>query len=231
LKNELVKYESEQTRHANSLHALKDKRVLLFALYYLPITLSIYGLNLWLPTMIKQFDGGSDLRVSFLSSVPYLFGIVGLLIIPRSDDRLNDRYGHLDFLYLVGAFAIFSSAWLTSPALQVVALSAVAFCLFTKTAVFWTVLGRLLKGSSAAAGIILIDSVGNLDDYLGPCDICLLKKYTDHMAAGLYFLSVVMVFGLIPTYFVYAKFEKNIQKEQTLANKRIKDIDYEYHSI
>ncbi len=57
LKNELVKDEAEydQTRHANPLHALKDKRVLLLALYYLPVTLSIYGLNLWLPTIIKQF--------------------------------------------------------------------------------------------------------------------------------------------------------------------------------
>ncbi|MFW1981632.1 MFS transporter, partial [Acinetobacter baumannii] len=59
LKNELVKDEAEyyQTRHANPLHALKDKRVLLLALYFLPVNLSIYGLNLWLPTIIKQFGG------------------------------------------------------------------------------------------------------------------------------------------------------------------------------
>eukprot|EP01132_Coremiostelium_polycephalum_P019284 gene19284-22941_t len=36
-----------QTRHGNPLHALKDKRVLLLALFYLPVTLSIYGLGLW----------------------------------------------------------------------------------------------------------------------------------------------------------------------------------------
>ena len=70
------------------------------------MTLSIYGLNLWLPTIIKQFGGGSDLQVGFLSSIPYVFGIIGLLIIPRSTDRLNDRYGHLGFLYAVGACAI-----------------------------------------------------------------------------------------------------------------------------
>ncbi|MEE3547407.1 MFS transporter, partial [Pseudomonas aeruginosa] len=78
LKNELVKDEAEydQTRHANPLHALKDKRVLLLALYYLPVTLSIYGLNLWLPTIIKQFGGGSDIQIGFLSSIPYIFGII-----------------------------------------------------------------------------------------------------------------------------------------------------------
>ncbi|MCT7004797.1 MFS transporter, partial [Salmonella enterica subsp. enterica serovar Carrau] len=78
---------------------LKDKRVLLLALFYLPVTLSIYGLGLWLPTLIKQF-GGTDLVTGFVSAVPYIFGIVGLLIIPRSSDRLNDRYGHLAVLYV-----------------------------------------------------------------------------------------------------------------------------------
>lgn len=214
LKNELVKDESEyaQTRHGNPLHALKDKRVLTLALYYLPVTLSIYGLNLWLPTIIKQFSGGTDLQVGFLSSIPYIFGIIGLLIIPRSTDRLNDRYGHLALLYALGAFGMFLSAWLTNPVLQLAALSLVAFCLFSTTAVFWTLPGRFLTGVGAAAGIALINSVGNLGGYIGPFGIGLLKEYTGNMASGLYFLTAVMVFGLLLTYIVYAKFEPKKSK-------------------
>lgn len=216
LSNELIKDEAEydQTRHGNPLHALKDKRVLTLALYYLPVTLSIYGLNLWLPTIIKQFSGGSDLQVGFLSSIPYVFGIIGLLIIPRSTDKLNDRYGHLSFLYALGACGMFFSAWLTSPVMQLIALSVVAFCLFSTTAVFWTLPGRFLTGASAAAGIALINSVGNLGGYIGPFGIGLLKQYTGNMASGSYFLTIVMIFGLILTYFVYAKFET--QKSKTM---------------
>lgn len=216
LSNELIKDEAEydQTRHGNPLYALKDKRVLTLALYYLPVTLSIYGLNLWLPTIIKQFSGGSDLQVGFLSSIPYVFGIIGLLIIPRSTDKLNDRYGHLSFLYALGACGMFFSAWLTSPVMQLIALSVVAFCLFSTTAVFWTLPGRFLTGASAAAGIALINSVGNLGGYIGPFGIGLLKQYTGNMASGLYFLTIVMIFGLILTYFVYAKFET--QKSKTM---------------
>lgn len=217
LKNELIKDESEyeQTRHGNPLHALKDKRVLMLALYYLPVTLSIYGLNMWLPTIIKQFNGGTNLEIGFLSSIPYLFGIIGLLIIPRSTDKLNDRYGHLGFLYAVGACGMFFSAWLGSPLLQLAALSVVAFCLFSTTAVFWTLPGRFLTGASAAAGIALINSVGNLGGYIGPFGIGLLKEYTGNMASGLYFLTGFMVFGLILTYMVYAKLEN--QKSQKIS--------------
>ncbi|AUX91234.1 MFS transporter [Acinetobacter sp. ACNIH1] len=218
LKNELVKDEAEydQTRHGNPLHALKDKRVLTLALYYLPVTLSIYGLNLWLPTIIKQFSGGSDLQVGFLSSIPYVFGIIGLLIIPLSTDKLNDRYGHLSFLYALGACGMFFSAWLTSPVMQLIALSVVAFALFSTTAVFWTLPGRFLTGASAAAGIALINSVGNLGGYIGPFGIGLLKQYTGNMASGLYFLTIVMIFGLILTYFVYTKFETKKSKTMNI---------------
>ncbi|MEB3752769.1 MFS transporter [Acinetobacter sp. MD2(2019)] len=213
LKQELHKDESEyqQTRHANPLHALKDKRVLLLSLYYLPAVLSIYGLNLWMPIIMKQFAGGSDLQIGFLAGIPYFFAILGLLIIPRSSDRTNDRFGHLTVLHGVGAVSIFLSAWLASPVLQLMALSTVALCLFSTVAVFWTLPGRFLTGVGAAAGIALINSVGNLGGYLGPFVIGILKQKTGSVASGLYFLSIVMLIGLILTYLVYLKLEKNRQ--------------------
>lgn len=111
---------------------------------------------------------------------------------------------------------MFFSAWLTSPVMQLIALSVVAFCLFSTTAVFWTLPGRFLTGASAAAGIALINSVGNLGGYIGPFGIGLLKQYTGNMASGLYFLTIVMIFGLILTYFVYAKFETKTSKTMNI---------------
>jgi D-galactonate transporter len=212
-----------QTRHGNPLHALKDTRVLWLALFYLPVTLSIYGLGLWLPTLIKQF-GGSDLTTGFVSAVPYIFGIVGLLVIPRSSDRLNDRYGHLAVLYGIGAVAMFLTAWLTVPVLQLVALCFVAFALFSCTAVFWTLPGRFFAGASAAAGIALINSVGNLGGYLGPFVIGALKESTGNLASGLYFLSGVLVIGLLLTGIVYLRLERRhaLAPEQFAASARAK---------
>ena len=138
-----------------------------------------------------------------------IFAIIGLLVIPRSVERLNDRYGHMAFLYIVGAIGMFSSAWFSSPILQLVGLSAVAFALFTGIAVFWTIPGRFLTGLSAAAGIAIINAFGNLGGYVGPFMIGLLKESTGSLSSGLYFLTGVMIFGLIMTYFMYNKMEKN----------------------
>ncbi len=212
LKNQLLhdQNEYEQTTHANPLHALKDKRVLMLALYFLPLPLCVYGIGLWLPTIIQQFGDNSDIQIGFLTSVPYIFAVIGLLIVPRSVERLNDRYGHMAFLYVVGTIGMFSSAWFSSPVLQLIGLSAVAFALFTGIAVFWTIPGRFLTGLSAAAGIALINAFGNLGGYIGPFMIGLLKEYTGSIASGLYFLTGVMIFGLILTYIMYIKMEKNI---------------------
>jgi MFS family permease len=196
-----------QTRHGNPLKALKDGRVLLLALFYLPVTLSIYGLGLWLPTLIKQF-GGSDLATGFVSAVPYVFGIIGLLIVPRSSDRLNDRYGHLAVLYVLGAAGMFCAAWFAAPMLQLAALCVVAFALFSCTAVFWTLPGRFFAGASAAAGIALINSVGNLGGYLGPFVVGALKQATGELSSGLYFLTGVLLFGLVLTFIVYRVLER-----------------------
>lgn len=211
LANELEKdlQEYGQTRHGNPLHALKDKRVLLLALFYLPVTLSIYGLGLWLPTLIHQF-GGSDIMTGFVSSVPYLFGIIGLLVIPRSSDRLNDRYGHLAVLYALGAIGFFFSAYLSAPALQLGALCLAAFSLFSCTAIFWALPGRFFSGASAAAAIALINSVGNLGGYIGPFGIGALKTYTGTLSSGLYFLAGVLCIGLLMTWVVYNQLERRL---------------------
>ena len=205
-----------QTEHSNPLHALKDRRVLLLALLYLPVTLSNYGLSLWLPTLVHQF-GGSNLVTGFVSAVPYVFGIVGLLIVPRSSDRLNDRYGHLSALYFLGALGMFLGAWATLPAMQLMALSLTAFTIFSGTALFWTLPGRFLTGAGAAAGIALINSIGNLGGYLGPFGIGALKEYTGSLAAGLYFISAVEILGVLLTILIYFKLERKMTHQQPSA--------------
>jgi len=211
---EADRQEYGQTEHSNPLHALKDRRVLLLALLYLPVTLSNYGLSLWLPTLVHEF-GGSNLVTGFVSAVPYVFGIIGLLIVPRSSDRLNDRYGHLCALYFLGALGMFLSAWATLPAMQLMALSLTAFTIFSGTAIFWTLPGRFLTGAGAAAGIALINSIGNLGGYLGPFGIGALKEYTGSLAAGLYFVSAVEIFGVLLTVLIYFKLERKMIHQQS----------------
>ncbi|MBN3755974.1 MFS transporter [Paraburkholderia sp. Tr-20389] len=189
--------------HGNPLAALKDKRVLLLALLFLPFPLSIYGLSLWLPTIIKAF-GVSDATTGLLSAVPYLFAVVGLCVVPRHSDRKRERYWHIVVVSGFAAITMALSAWAHSPALQFLFICLTAFSLYSIQAVVWALPGQFLTGASAAVGIATINSLANLGGYVGPYGIGLIKDATGSLAAGLYFLAATLLFAVVITFVVRA---------------------------
>ncbi|MBN3759412.1 MFS transporter [Burkholderia sp. Ac-20365] len=189
--------------HGNPLAALKDKRVLLLALLFLPFPLSIYGLSLWLPTIIKAF-GVSDAVTGLLSAVPYLFAVVGLCVVPRHSDRKRERYWHIAVVSAFAALTMALSAWTHTPALQFLFICLTAFSLYSIQAVVWALPGQFLSGARAAVGIATINSLANLGGYVGPYGIGLIKDATGSLASGLYFLSATLLFAVVITFVVRA---------------------------
>lgn len=192
--------------HGNPLKALKDKRVLLLSLLFLPFPLNIYGLSLWLPTIIKQF-GVTDASTGLLSAVPYLFAVVGLYLVPRHSDRKGERYWHIVVVSGAAALTMAASAWVQTPALQFLFICLTAFSIYSIQAVVWALPGQFLTGASAAVGIATINSLANLGGYLGPYGIGLIKDATGSLAAGLYFLAAMLVFAVVMTFVVRAALE------------------------
>nr|WP_153954586.1 MULTISPECIES: MFS transporter [Cupriavidus] len=189
--------------HGNPLQALKDKRVLLLSLLFLPFPLSIYGLSLWLPTIIKQF-GVTDVMTGMLSAVPYLFAVVGLYLVPRHSDRKRERYGHIVVVSGMAAVTMALSAWVQSPVLQFLFICLTAFSIYSIQAVVWALPGEFLTGASAAVGIATINSLANLGGYFGPYGIGVIKDATGSLAAGLYFLAVMLLFAVLMAFVVRA---------------------------
>ncbi|AET93913.1 major facilitator transporter (plasmid) [Burkholderia sp. YI23] len=187
--------------HGNPLAALKDGRVLLLALLFLPFPLAIYGLSLWLPTIIKSF-GVTDSMTGLLSAVPYLFAVVGLCIVPRHSDRKRERYGHIVAVTSFGALMLAGSAWAGSAPLQFAFICLAAFSLYAIQPVVWALPGQFLTGASAAVGIATINSIGNLGGYFGPAGIGFIKDRTGHLADGLYFLAAMLFVAVVVTFVV-----------------------------
>ncbi len=168
--------------------ALTDSRVLMLAFAYVPIPLALYGLSLWLPTLIQGFST-TDLTTGFLSAIPFLFGAIGLLIIPAHSDKKNERYFHIVACCLVSVAGLLGAAWFSSLALQLVSLCFVGFTLYSASAVLWALPGRFLTGGGAAVGLAAINSIGNLGGYIGPFGIGIIKEETGSLAYGLVFLA------------------------------------------
>ncbi len=192
--------------HSNPLRTLGDGRVLLLAFYFLPFPLAIYGLSLWLPTIIADF-GVSNVETGFLSVIPYLFAIIGLVVVPYNSDRRKERYGHIAMCAVIGALGLSLSAMLPSHTLQLAALCLAGFGLYAGQAVLWTLPGRFLSGATAATGIAVINSIGNIGGYIGPAAIGAIKQHTGKVTDGLYFLAAALLSVLITGFVVRAVLE------------------------
>jgi ACS family tartrate transporter-like MFS transporter len=180
----------ERVRHAAGFKDLLNAKLMVLCLFYFMNTTVTYGIFLWLPRMIEEALG----RRSFVHvMIPFAFALVGMYLIGRHSDRTGERKGHVAGSALLAAFGlVLAAAFHANPWMLVMSL---AICQIGQRAVqptFWTLPPLFLGGTAAAAGIALINSIGNLGGQLGPWAIGSLRDLTHGYAGGLLLLAGVL---------------------------------------
>ena len=91
IETSLARENAEAPRFAGYREVFRSSVVWRLVLVYFFIQVGFYGLNLWLPHLVKDTIGGSYLVVGAITAIPYVFAIVGLWMNARSADRTG-RY-------------------------------------------------------------------------------------------------------------------------------------------
>ncbi|HEY3323926.1 MAG TPA: MFS transporter [Planctomycetota bacterium] len=157
---------------ASKKHRLRDAFAnpqvwLLCAIYFL-LNVCGYGLEMWLPQILRKFSGYSEFKIGLLNAIPYLVATVAMVLAGRHSDRTGERRWHVCVAALIGA-AGFALSALTGHFILSLALLAIGFAgQKSMLGPFWALGSALLTGTAAAGGIALINSVGNLGGYAGP---------------------------------------------------------------
>ena len=89
------------------------------------------------------------------------------MIRSRNSDRNRERRWHVAIPALFALGLLFSAVWSGNTALAIVALTVANIGICTVLPLFWS-LPTALCGTAAAAGIALINSVGNLAGFVSP---------------------------------------------------------------
>src|SRR3954447_3156050 len=188
----------EEQRLARERHSLgevlKDRRVLLFALLYFTMVINVYGLSFWVGEIVDKINGVGDVGKGFITAIPYAIAIVGMVVIPRYSDRTGERK-RVVTACLLAAAAAFVISTVVGPVAAVAALAVGLFFLLGVHSVFWTMPAALLSGAAAAAGIALINSIGNLGGFGGPYLVGLVKDATGSTDGGLIVLAIILAIG------------------------------------
>ncbi len=152
-----------------------------------------YGLNLWIPQIVKSLGGLSNLEIGFVSAIPYAAASIGMILIGASSDRSGERLLHIAVPSVIAAIGFSASAYLSSPVPSLIALSIAAVGDLGTRGPFWELPTRFLAGSAAAGSIALINSLGSLGGFVGPYAVGIIRATTGSFAGGLIFLGVLLV--------------------------------------
>jgi sugar phosphate permease len=173
------------------LGTLGNWRVWYFALVYFCLQIAVYGVTFFLPTQVIAITGQKlGFQASLVTAIPWVFGLLAVAFFPGLADRTRKHRTIGCALLLGTGFGIIMSGALSgTPVLAIAGLSLAAMGFVAMSPIFWTLPTEYLTGYAAAAGIGLINSLGNLGGFLAPILRDAFKEaYGGN--AGLYVLSV-----------------------------------------
>jgi MFS transporter, ACS family, tartrate transporter len=184
----------ESSTVGSVVQILANGRLWLFAFVYFGLNTCAYGVSLWLPVGLRSLTGISNFRLGLLSTIPYATAAVLMVILGIHSDRTGERRWHVAIAAGVAAVALCFAGYATNVTWLIVAFSVAMIGVQSMNGPFWAMPSKLLSSSAAAAGIALINSVGNLGSGFGPYWIGHLRNSSGSFKAGL--LSVAGILAL-----------------------------------
>ncbi len=172
----------------------RNRYVWLLALIFFSFNIGYYGINFWLPSIIKSSGIKNDLHIGLLTAVPYVFGAIAMVWNSRHSDQQRERRWHIAIPAIIGSIGLALSAWCSGSTGWMLAWVSLAMCgTLALIPTYISLPGAMLSHTAAAAGIALVNSVGNLAGFFGPTVLGWLKDQTGRTDTGLYILAGMLL--------------------------------------
>jgi sugar phosphate permease len=198
----------QSVSHAGQSFAsvLRNGHVWMLGAIYFSIQMGVYAINFWLPSIIKSLGFQNPVTVGWLSAIPYLFAGVFMVCVGRSADARRERRLHLAVPMLMALGGLLLAANFSSNAVIVmIGLTIATMGALTGLPMFWPMPAAFLGSAAAAAGLALINSLGQIAGFVSPFLVGWIKDTTHSTDAALYILSGVLLVGAILVLRVPAK--------------------------
>ncbi|CEJ10968.1 Putative tartrate transporter [bacterium YEK0313] len=178
-------------------YALRSPTVWGFVIAYFCYACGSYGLTLFLPQILAQLKF-TTLQTGFVGALPYVAGLIAMVANGKHSDATGERRWHFALPMLVAAAGLWLAGMtMAQPQLALVFLTIAGAGLYASLAAFWARPMAFLVGTAAAAGIALINSLGNIGGFAGPYMVGYLKAATGDYSAGLIVLAGLLAAGAV----------------------------------
>lgn len=165
----------------------------LLSLVYFAVATTMYGLTLWLPSVIRALSGLSYFLTGVVAVIPFLVTTAAMVLVGMSSDRTQERRWHTAVPAFLGAAGLLLAGFGHSTVLVVAGIGLGLAFAESMVGPFWAMATSSMAGISAAAGIAVINSLGNLGGYFGPDIIGIFRTANGGFRGGMLAISATLV--------------------------------------
>lgn len=185
----------------NYREAFRSPKVILLSVQYFCWSIGVYGLVLWLPSILKDAANLDIVQAGWLSSLPYLAAVIGMLGVSWASDRFQQRKAFvwppllIASLAFYGSYALGSEHFWLSYALLVVA----GGCMYAPYGPFFAIVPEVLPVNVAGGAMALINSMGALGSFAGSWLVGYLNSATGNPGASFLLMSGALLIAVVLT--------------------------------
>jgi MFS transporter, ACS family, tartrate transporter len=148
-----------------------------------------YAFWLWFPQMLQRMTGWSAQQIGWVGAIPFVGGLIGMLVLGWNSDRTRERRWHFALPQLTAAAAL--TAWFFVPHSNLLLIAMFTLLGFGTVAYlpsFWALPSAFLTSSAAAAAVGFINCVASIGGFVGPKIIGELSQRTGSFGSGFVFM-------------------------------------------
>ena len=169
----------------SAMSGIRNTSVWKLCAIYFCQAMGLYGITFWLPEVIKELGWKNPVQIGFITAIPWTVAVILMLLFSTISDRFRARRVPAIVAAAIGSAGFILCAVFQSPFADIAAISLGAGGVLSLIAITWSFPSAILSGAAAAAGIALINSVGNLGGFCSPTLIGILVKRTGNLDDGM----------------------------------------------
>ncbi|WP_018620901.1 MFS transporter [Spirosoma luteum] len=185
----------------NYAEAFKSRVVILLSFQYALWSIGVYGFVMWLPSILNAAPDMNIVKTGWLSAVPYVLAIIGMLGASYFSDKTLNRKAFVWPFLLVGAVAFYGS-YLVGPDnfwLSFVLLILAGGAMYAPYGPFFAIIPEILPRNVAGGAMALINSFGALGSFIGAYIVGYLNGTTGGFGASYLFMAGSLFLAAIIT--------------------------------
>ena len=175
--------------------ALLQPDVLILGAQYFCWSLGVYGFVLWLPAIIHQASAMSLTITGLLAALPYLFGMIGEVVMGHVSDRTGKTESLVWPFLMLGGFAMMGSFLFVSVSFWLALACLVLACgaMYAPYPPYFCIIPDRAPRQHTGEVFALVNSIGALGGFVGTYFVGLLRGFTHTDRAGEFLMALALI--------------------------------------